>query len=62
MKEKEFNELVEEKDGFFNPLFDVSVYWGLDDEGNVVLDEDSMKKEFHQRVYELRKLSIRGYL
>ena len=54
MKENEFEEELAKqylKDGLVVP-----VYWGLDDDENVLLDTDSMEEEFENKMNDLKDI------
>lgn len=59
MKERQFqNELRELFEDFrgHTDCFIMRVYWSLDKEGNVILDEASLKEDFEMKLRELREI------
>jgi hypothetical protein len=59
MKEREFQaksrELFENLRGHTD-CFIVRLFWSLDEKGNVILDEDSLKYDFEEKLRELREI------
>jgi len=54
MKEKEFlNKL-----NYDNLFFKIGIFYSLDDDGNVLLDEESMKDIFNQKLKEIKEVLI----
>ncbi len=59
MKEREFQkelrEMFEDKRGHID-MFILRVFWTIDNKGNVILDEDSLKEDFEMKLRELKEL------
>ena len=53
MKEKEFIKQLEELN--LNELV-ISVYWALNENGSVMIDEESMKEEFNNKLQEIKDI------
>ena len=54
MKEKEFlNKL-----NYDNLFFKIGIFYSLDDDGNVLLDEESMEDIFNQKLKEIKEVLI----
>jgi hypothetical protein len=54
MKEKEFIKELKELN-LFNGL-DINVYWYLDDKQDILIDFDSMKEEFNNKLKEIEEV------
>lgn len=52
MKEKEFNKKFEMLSHILSPI-----YYNLDDEGNVVIDEEEMRNEFEHKLNEILEVT-----
>ncbi len=54
MKEKEFIKVLKEMN-FYDGLT-IEVYYSIDDKGNVILDEEGIKKELEIRLNEMKEV------
>ncbi len=59
MKEREFQskirDIFEDLRGY-TEKFILNIYWSLDEKQNVILDEDSLKEEFEEKLKEIKEL------
>jgi len=56
MKEEEFEKILEESN-FINNQYILNVYWGINEEGNVFIDNDEMLNDFNRLLKELEDLT-----
>lgn len=53
MKEQSFLDKYTEDKVIDKPTFTIPIYYTLDDEGNIIIDEESIEEEFEHKLNEI---------